>query len=90
MATPRTVRDPDLIDSLDRLPRAKVRRTLWRIVRDGRDPLACSASGGRWDDGSFDVLYTSFEREGALAEMMFHRLAANRCFRRGSATRSSN
>jgi RES domain-containing protein len=42
------------------------------VVREGRDPVDCSASGGRWDDGSFDVLYTSRERDGAVAEMHFH------------------
>ena len=43
-------------------------------MRDGRDPLICSASGGRWDDGTFDVLYTSLDRSGALEEMRFHLL----------------
>ncbi|MGI9305350.1 MAG: RES family NAD+ phosphorylase, partial [Gammaproteobacteria bacterium] len=27
---------------------------------------------GRWDPGLFDVLYTAFERDGAIAEMHFH------------------
>ncbi len=72
MAEPRRVRDPALIDALDRLPRSRFSGKVWRIVREGRDPLQCSASGGRWDDGSFDVLYTSLERQGALNEMQFH------------------
>lgn len=72
MASPRKVRDPDLIDALDRMPRRVFAGTVWRIVREGRDPVQCSASGGRWDDGTFDVLYTSLERQGALAEMHFH------------------
>lgn len=72
MTIPRTVRDPALIDALDRLPRSRFSGTVWRIDREGRDPAQCSASGGRWDDGSFDVLYTSLQREGALAEMHFH------------------
>ncbi len=42
------------------------------MVKDHRDPFQCSASGGRWDDGTFDVLYTSLERNGAIAEMHFH------------------
>ena len=40
--------------------------------RDGRDPLRCARSGGRWDDGTFDVLYTSQQRQGAIEEMRFH------------------
>lgn len=42
------------------------------MVREGRDPLQCSASGGRWDDSTFEVLYTSLKREGAIAEIYFH------------------
>ena len=41
-------------------------------MREGRDPLACRRSGGRWDDGTFDVLYTSETRETAIAERRFH------------------
>src|SRR5687767_14502597 len=68
----RSVRDRRLIDALDALPRTRFEGTVWRVAREGRDPLQCSASGGRWDDGSFDVLYTSLERDGAIAEMYFH------------------
>ena len=45
---------------------------MWRSVREGGDPLACRRSGGRWDDGSFDVLYTSETRDAAIAERRFH------------------
>jgi RES domain-containing protein len=45
---------------------------VWRSVREGRDPLACWRSGGRWDDGTFDVLYTSETREAAIEERRFH------------------
>jgi RES domain len=65
-------RDDRLIDALEALPAVPVSGTAWRIVKDGRDPSACSASGGRWDDATFDVLYTSCERNGAAAEMFFH------------------
>ena len=34
--------------------------------------LEGSASKARWDPGSFDVLYTSLERDGALEEIHFH------------------
>lgn len=42
------------------------------MVTDGFDPLRPSRAGGCWDDGSFDVLYTSTRRDGALAESWFH------------------
>lgn len=46
--------------------------TVWRSVRAGRDPLVCGRPGGRWDDSTFDVLYTSETRQGAFAERRFH------------------
>jgi RES domain-containing protein len=42
------------------------------VVTDGFDVLRPGRAGGRWDDGSFDVLYTSSARDGALAESWFH------------------
>jgi RES domain-containing protein len=42
------------------------------VTREGRDPTQCSAVGGRWDDRTFDVLYTSTKADGAIAEMYFH------------------
>ena len=42
------------------------------MVRAGRDPLQGSASGGRWDPTLFDVLYTSLDTDGAVAEVHFH------------------
>lgn len=65
-------RDFDLLDALDKLPRISVDDTVWRVVRDGRDPLLCRSSLGRWDLGHFDVLYTAFEADGAVSEMYFH------------------
>jgi len=41
-------------------------------VREGHDPAQCSSSGGRWDDGTFDVLYTAADKDGAVAEMFYH------------------
>jgi hypothetical protein len=74
------VRDPHLIDALDALSPAPFTGTVWRVVREGRDPCQCSPSGGRWDDGSFDVLYTSLDRDGAVAEMYFHLLRGQPVF----------
>ena len=39
---------------------------------DGRDPLRCSRAGGRWDDRTFDVLYTAGTADGAVSELHFH------------------
>lgn len=65
-------RDKALIDAVEAIEPVRFEGPVWRIVREGRDPLQCSASGGRWDDGTFEVLYTSLERRGAIEEMRFH------------------
>ena len=68
----RRARDIELLDALDALPRVRFEGTAWRAVREGRDPLQGHPSGGRWDPGTFDVLYTSMEADGAAAEIHFH------------------
>lgn len=76
----RRTRDSRLIDALDSLAPAPFAGTVWRVVREGRDPGRCSASGGRWDDATFEVLYTSRDRNGAIAEAYFHRLRGQPLF----------
>ncbi|MGH7988232.1 MAG: RES family NAD+ phosphorylase [Candidatus Binataceae bacterium] len=68
----RKPRDPALLDALDAFNRTPYAGETWRVVRDGRDPLQGSASGGRWDPTLFDVLYTSLDADGAVAEVHFH------------------
>lgn len=68
----RPPRPKALIDALDTRVARAFEGPLWRVVTTGFDPLRAGRSGGRWDDGSFDVLYTSLERSGALAEAHFH------------------
>ena len=72
MAPLRSARDNRLLDALEDLQPEAFADRAWRIVRDGRDPFQCSAVGGRWDDRTFDVLYTSSTADGAIAEMYFH------------------
>jgi RES domain-containing protein len=72
MGTIRTRRDKNLIDAIEAHQSVQFEGTVWRVVRESRSPLDCARSGGRWDDGTFDVLYTAAERDGALAEMFFH------------------
>lgn len=69
MVDQRKARDLEILDLLDRLPRLPFSAEVWRVSRDGRDPLEASRARGRWSDGSFDVLYTSLERSGAVAEI---------------------
>jgi RES domain-containing protein len=70
--TIRSARDNRLLDALEAVQPEAFQGSAWRIVRDGRDPIQCSAVGGRWDDRTFDVLYTSSHADGATAEMYFH------------------
>jgi len=72
MAGGRPARDHLLLDALDTLDRTPFDQGVWRVLRDGRDPLQGHPSGGRWDPGTFNVLYTSCAPEGALAEVHFH------------------
>lgn len=66
------IRDNTLLDTLEKSLQCPFKGVVWRSVREDSDPLACSSLGGRWDDGSLDVLYTSASKEGALAERRFH------------------
>ncbi len=72
MSGGRKPRDPALLDALDAFDKAPYAGETWRVVRDGRDPLQGTASGGRWDPTLFDVLYTSLDPDGAVAEIHFH------------------
>lgn len=65
-------RDSTLLDAIEAVAPVHFTGAVWRVVRESRDPTLCSRSGGRWDDGTFDVLYTSAAREGAIAELYFH------------------
>ena len=61
--------DIAILDAIDASPREPVTAPVWRVVRSGRDPLLGSTSRSRWCNAKFDVLYTSFERDGAIAEI---------------------
>lgn len=66
------IRDQSLLDALEAVPTVQFEANVWRSVRFGQDPLVCGRPGGRWDDGTLDVLYTSETKEGAIAERRFH------------------
>ena len=66
------IRDQSLLDALEAVPAVPFEAIVWRSVRAGQDPLVCGRPGGRWDDGTLDVLYTSEARDGAVAERRFH------------------
>lgn len=68
-APARQARDLQLLDAIEAFPREPLEAEVWRIVREGRDPVLGGPSLSRWCDGTFDVLYTSLQRDGAVAEI---------------------
>lgn len=66
----RPAHDRRVLDALEAIDPERFEGEVWRVVRRGREALRGSTAHGRWSlDGDFEVLYTSLEREGALAEI---------------------
>ena len=66
------VHDRGILDALEGIDPVAFNASVWRITRAGRDPIRGSAANGRWSPGgTVEVLYTSLERDGALAEIGF-------------------
>lgn len=71
MAPPR-VHDRAVLDALEASEAVALTLDVWRVTRAGRDPVRGSAAQGRWSPGgATEVLYTSLERAGAIAEIGF-------------------
>jgi RES domain-containing protein len=67
----RSAHDRSILDAIEAIDPEPFAGEVWRVTRKGRDPLRGSAANGRWNSsgGEFEVLYTSLERDGALAEI---------------------
>ena len=67
----RPVHDRPILDAIEAIDPERFAGEAWRVTRKGRDPLRGSAADGRWSPGGgeLEVLYTSLERDGALAEI---------------------
>ncbi len=68
------IHDQGLVDQLSAFPLERFDGEVFRAVRVSADALAFSVKGGRWAPPAQDgldvpVLYTSLERDGALAEV---------------------
>ena len=62
--------DRAILDALESLDSVRLEQTVWRVARKGRDPLRGAMATGRWNAaGELEVLYTSAEPDGALAEV---------------------
>jgi RES domain-containing protein len=70
---PRARHDRELLDALEALPSGPFTGEAWRVVRAGRDPWQGSVAAARWNPaGTVEALYTSLDRDGALAEVHYH------------------
>jgi hypothetical protein len=66
------VHDRAILDALENFDPEDLDKTVWRVTRAGRDPLRGAVANGRWNAiGELETLYTSIEREGAMAEVGF-------------------
>lgn len=62
--------DRAVLDALEAIEPQTFAGEVWRIARKGRVPTLGSPASGRWTPGDgTEALYTSLEREGALAEI---------------------
>lgn len=64
------VHDRAILDALEAIDPEPFEGEVWRVTRKGRDAVRGSSAHGCWSPhGASEVLYTSLEREGALAEI---------------------
>jgi hypothetical protein len=66
--------DPVLAERLSKFPLSKFDGQVYRATRVSADPTAPSLDGGRWSkppqgDATASILYTSMQRDGAVAEV---------------------
>jgi RES domain-containing protein len=69
------IHEQRLVDQLSVLPVEKFEGQVYRTTSIAADPIASSSNGGRWappqeNSAEVSILYTSFERDGALAEVV--------------------
>ena len=67
------IHDPKILDYLGGITPIPFSGEVFRATRKSLDPLTFSTSGGRWSTkGGVAALYTSLDRDGAIAEISFH------------------
>jgi len=67
------VHDPQLLEVLSGLPTKSLSDQVFRVMFADRDPTMGSLAGGRWaPPQEFPVLYTSFKKDCAIAEVLYH------------------
>lgn len=64
-----TIHDPDLLDAMERLGSESFEGvTVWRHMFNDNPPELSNTRGARWNPAGLAAIYTSEERETAIAE----------------------
>ena len=64
-----TIHDPDLLDAIERLgSEPLVAVTVWRHMFNDNPPELSNTRGARWNPAGLGAIYTSGQRETAIAE----------------------
>jgi hypothetical protein len=64
------VHDRAILDALEAIDAVSFEGAVWRITRAGREAGRGSSANSRWTPGNgIEILYTSLEHDGALAEI---------------------
>jgi len=64
--------DPKLLDYLESLRRATWQGVVFRYTAGGRPPQRENTMGARWNPRGVPAIYTTLERETAIAELRHH------------------
>jgi RES domain-containing protein len=62
------VYEPSLLDKLEEVGGASLDSIVWRHMFNGLDPARANTRGARWNPPGVAAIYTSLQRETALAE----------------------
>lgn len=64
-----SIHDPELLDAIERLGAEVMESvTLWRHMFNDNPPELSNTRGARWNPAGLGAIYTSLERETAIAE----------------------
>ena len=86
----RRIRDRRLLDALEAVGQAPYAGTVWRSIREGRDPLACWRSGGAGTTAPWTCSIPRKPGKRLLPNGAFISTAASRSRRPGCVTNSTN
>ena len=63
--------DPEFLDELERRIARPWQGTAWRVTVGSTEPLQTNSRGARWNPPGVEALYTSLNRDAAIAEVEY-------------------